>query len=293
MNFLRFFISWKFWLSIVLMFIIVVGIIYWSKDYLASITHHGEKIEVPKIDSLTLMDAEKLLSEYDLKLDVDSTKFEEKYLPFQIYRQEPMPGNFVKKGRSISVKANPKTFRPVKLPDLIDRSIRLARQHLDLVSLKVNNITYEPHIAKDVVLKVTYKNKEVFPGQELPKYAMVDLVLGEGYRENVEIPNLRGLTISEALTLLDEVELSLGFIAKEATTDSLSARIFDQLPSAGTMIEMGQPINVWITNAEVRADETHGLAEFPDSLKVQEDPDPIAPTTNDSFKLDSQDENDG
>lgn len=269
MNFLRFLISWKFWLSIVLMLIITAGILYWSQGYLNEITHHNEKTKVPEIVDLTLIDAEKLLAKQGLKLTVDSIKFEEKYSPFQIYKQEPSAGNYVKKGRSISVKANPRTFRPVKMPSLIDRSIRLARQHLDLVSLKVGNITYEPHIAKDVVLKVLYNSQEVFPGQELPKYAMVDLVLGEGDRENVEIPNLRGLTTSEALAILDQVELSLGSIVKdEEVTDSLSARIYDQLPSAGSMLEMGQPINIWITNAEIEATEDYPLAEFPDSLKI-------------------------
>ncbi|APD06140.1 non-specific serine/threonine protein kinase [Flavobacteriaceae bacterium UJ101] len=275
MNFLRFLISWKFWLSIILMLAISIGILYWSQGYLNSITHHNEKVEVPNVDSLTIMEAEKLLAEHNLNLTIDSIKFEEKYKPFQIYKQEPLAGNFVKKGRSISVKANPKTFRPVKMPNLIDRSIRLARQHLDLVSLKVGNITYEPHIAKDVVLKVTYNGQEAFPGQELPKYATVDLVLGEGYRENVEIPNLRGLTTSEALAILDQVELSLGSVVKNEVTDSLSARIYDQLPSAGTMIEMGQPINIWITNAKVEADEEHQLAEFPDSLRIQSNSDII------------------
>ncbi|MFV0529900.1 MAG: PASTA domain-containing protein [Flavobacteriales bacterium] len=259
------------------MFLISIGILYWSRGFLNSITNHGEKIKVPKIDSLTLMEAEKLLEEYDLKLSVDSIKFEEEYKPFQIYKQEPEAGNYVKKGRSISVKANPKTFRPVKLPDLIDRSIRLASQHLGLVSLKVGNITYEPHIAKDVVLKVLYNNQEAFPGQELPKYAVVDLVLGEGYKENVEIPNLRGLTLSEAFIVLKQVELSLGSVVKEKVTDSLSARIFDQLPSPGTMLEMGQPVNVWITNAKVEANETHTLAEFPDSLKTKETPEANMP----------------
>lgn len=270
MNFLRFLISWKFWLSILLMLAISIGILYWSQGYLNTITNHNEKIEVPKIDSLTLMEAEKLLAQYDLKLSIDSIKFEEKYKPFQIYQQEPLAGSYVKKGRSIAVKANPRTFRPVKMPNLIDRSIRLARQHLDLVSLKIGNITYEPHIAKDVVLRVTYNGQEAFPGQELPKYATIDLVLGEGYRENVEIPNLRGLTTSEALAILDQVELSLGSVVLNEVTDSLSARIYDQLPSAGTMIEMGQPINIWITNAEVKAEEDHPLAEFPDSLRIKQ-----------------------
>ena len=269
MNFLRFFISWKFWLSIFLMLAICFGILYWSKGYLDKITNHGEKIEVPNIDSLNIMDAEKLLADYDLKLSIDSIKFEEQYKPFQIYKQEPEAGNFVKKGRSISVKANPKTFRPVKMPDLVDRSIRLAKQHLELVSLKIGNITYEPHIAKDVVLKILYNGNQILSGQELPKYATVDLVLGEGYRENVEIPNLRGLTVPEALIILDEVELSLGTIVSEEVTDSLSAKVFDQIPSAGTMLEMGQPINLWITNAEVEANEDHELAELHDSLKIR------------------------
>lgn len=260
MNFLRFFISWKFWLSIILMLFISLGIIYWSSGYLKSITHHGEKIEVPSLDSLTLMDAQELLNKMNLTLTVDSIKFEEAYKPFQIYQQEPLAGNFVKEGRSISVKANPKTHRPVKMPNLIDRSIRLARQHLDLVSLKVGNITYEPHIAKDVVLRVLYRGKEVSPGQELPKYALVDLVLGEGYKENVEIPNLKGLTVTQALTVLDETELSLGTIVKQQVTDSLSAKVFDQLPSAGTMIEMGQPINIWITNGEIMSTKEDPLA---------------------------------
>ncbi len=262
MNFLRFLTSWKFWINIVLMFIISLGIIYWSRSYLNSITNHGEKIEVPNLDSLTLSEAQEVVKEHHLTLNIDSINFEEAYKPFQIYQQEPLAGNFVKEGRSISVKANPRTHRPVKMPNLIDRSIRLARQHLDLVSLKVGNITYEPHIAKDVVLRALYKGKEVSPGQELPKYALVDLVLGEGYKENVEIPNLRGLTVTQALSVLDNVELSLGSIVQQQVTDSLSAKIFDQLPSAGTMIEMGQPINIWITNGDIQPSEDQPLAEI-------------------------------
>ncbi len=259
----------------ILMLLITGGIIYWSQGYLNSITNHGEKIEVPKIDSLSIMDAKEILAKHNLSIIIDSAKFEEKHQPFQIYKQEPKAGNYVKKGRSISVKANPKTFKPVKMPSLVDRSIRLARQHLDLVSLKVGNITYEPHIAKDVVLKTIFNGNEIFPGQELPKYATVDLVLGEGYKENVEVPNLRGLTTSEAIVLLDKVELDLGNIISNNVNDSLSAKIYDQSPSAGTMLEMGLPINLWITNSQVNANHKHDLAKFPDSLKIATNPNSI------------------
>ncbi len=248
MSLLYFLISRKLWLNLLLMFIIVAGILYWSKGYLDKITHHGKKIEVPSVEGISLIEAKILLERHKLGLSVDSTKFKEEYSPFQVYDEKPPAGSFVKEGRSIAVKANPRTFKPVKLPNLIDRSIRLARQHLYLTSLKIGEITYEPYVARDVVLKVLFNGKKIQPGEELPRYATVDLVLGGGDKVHVEVPNLSGLTLVEASSVLSKENLSVGKIVKQNVTDSLSAMIIQQSPAPGAMIQMGELIDVWISN---------------------------------------------
>jgi len=248
MSLLYFLISRKLWLSLLLMFIIVAGILYWSRGYLDKITHHGEKIEVPNVEGVSLIEAKILLEKHKLGISIDSTKFEEEYKPFQVYNEKPPAGSFVKQGRSIAVKVNPRTFKPVKLPNLIDRSIRLARQHLRLTSLKIGEITYEPYVAKDVVLKVFFNGKEIQPGEELPRYATVDLVLGGGDKAHVEVPNLSKLTLAQASSVLSRDSLSIGEITKQNVTDSLSAIIIRQSPAPGAMIKMEELIDVWISN---------------------------------------------
>ena len=49
---------------------------------------------------------------------------------------------------------------------------------------KVVNVDAHDNIGKDMVLKMMFEEKEIKPGEMLPKTSKIDLVLGNGNRPN-------------------------------------------------------------------------------------------------------------
>ena len=166
--------------------------------WLDSYTNHNEFVEVPDLSKMKINEATAKLEELGLTYEVDSSRFDPNTKPFAIMDFYPTAQSRVKEGRRIFIKSNPKTYRPVELPDLIGKSKRLAFTQLEISGLKIGKIIYEPDLAKDAVLKILYNGKIVKAGEQLPRFATVDLVLGRGMLAGVRMPNLINLTLTDA-----------------------------------------------------------------------------------------------
>ena len=92
-------------------------------------------------------------------------------------------------------------------------------------------------------------------GEVLNKGSSVNLVVGMGTsKEKVAVPNLSGLTISQADELLMSNSLNLGRVFYDDTIeDTLTAQIFNQRPldtlENGTKVKLnlGKVIDIWLT----------------------------------------------
>ena len=85
----------------------------------------------------------------------------------------------------------------------------------------------------------------------IPKGSNITVVLGDGRgNEDVEVPNLIGLSLSEARFALSGVGLSLGNVQYDANTlDSLSATVTIQQPSVSTgYVTIGSAIDITLSN---------------------------------------------
>lgn len=229
--------------------------------WLASYTNHGESVEVPDLSSMNIQQATQTLDELGLTYEVDSVNFDPKKKPYSIIDFFPNSNSKVKEGRRIFIKANPRTYRPVELPDLIGKSKRLALTQLDISGLRVGNIIYEPDLAKDAVLKIVYKGQIVKPGTVLPRFAVVDLVLGRGMLTGVSTPNLVGLDAESAKRMIKENFFELGQIKFIGNSkDTIGARVVYQFPFTNEPYDQGQPIDIWLSNKS--------MAEIKDHLKM-------------------------
>ncbi len=229
--------------------------------WLASYTNHGESVEVPDLSSMTIQQATQTLDDLGLTYEVDSVNFDPKKKPYSIIDFFPNSASKVKEGRRIFIKANPKTYRPVELPDLIGKSKRLALTQLDISGLRVGNIIYEPDLAKDAVLKIVYNGQIVKPGTVLPRFAIVDLVLGRGMLTGVSTPNLVGLDLESAKNSIKENFFELGQIKFIGNSkDTIGARVVYQFPFTNEPYDQGQPIDIWLSNKS--------MAEIKDHLKM-------------------------
>ncbi|MFY8186698.1 MAG: PASTA domain-containing protein [Flavobacterium sp.] len=164
-------------IAIVVTIVIVNILLFW----LDSKTNHGEEITVPNLSALTIDEASKKLESVGLTYQIlDTLHYNPKYPKFGVLEQEPVANYKVKSGRKIYLKLNASDYQIVTVPDLVEKTLRQAEPTLQALGLQVGKITYEPYLAKDMVLEMKFKGKTLKPGDKLPKTSAIDLTLGDG-----------------------------------------------------------------------------------------------------------------
>ena len=68
----------------------------------------------------------------------------------------------------------------VTFPDLKNKTFRQATNALRALGLVEGELKYVPDLAKDIVLEVSYKGKQLKAGDKLMKNSKIDFVLGDG-----------------------------------------------------------------------------------------------------------------
>lgn len=236
---------WKVLVNVIVAMAVFAGLVWLTFRWLEYHTNHGKEIPVPNVMNMTVHDAIKVLDDSGLEYEVDSAQFNPVYKPFQVLMISPTPGSRVKGGRTILLKVNPRTWAKVAVPDIIDRYKGLAFNQLNLVGLKVGDTLYEPSIQRDAVLRILFNSRPIKPGELLPKFSTVDLVIGSGPMRNVTIPNLVGRTVQEAKKIIAQNLFEVGIVDYESGAADESAIIYYQDPPAGALRDQGMQIDLW------------------------------------------------
>lgn len=258
MNFLRFLISRHFIISLVLATVIAIGVGYATSQWLFVFTKHNKTVEVPDMSKMEVSVAMLKLRDLDLKFEIDSSRYDSTRSPYAVLDYYPLSGSVVKLGRRIYLKSNPSTWRDVIMPDLINKSKRIAYTKLQILGLKVGDTIYEKDAAKDVILRVMYNNREIKPGAKLPKYSWVDLVIGRGLESNVHTPSYLEMTLENAKQLIRQNFFEVGSIIYQKPSDSLlmssdtlMAKVFYQDPPPSAISDEGLPVSLWISKLPI------------------------------------------
>lgn len=240
---------------------IVVGIIlmffYW---YLPKVTNHDETITVPDLQGRHIEEIADYLSERGLRYEISSDSgYSGDHQALTVLKQYPLPATLVKEKRKIYLTLNATNPPTVKMPGLIDLSIKIARIKLESLGLKVGNISYEPDMAFNAVLKQLYKGKDVEEGTGIFKGEAIDLVIGDGYgKSDFPVPDLVGIQLDEAEFILAGIGLKTGSIieAPLVETDTLPmGTVIQQTPEKGKKIRIGEVVDLWVKEYEKYAKE--------------------------------------
>ncbi|MBB6372221.1 PASTA domain-containing protein [Chryseobacterium shigense] len=248
--------NWKVLLNLVVAIGIFVGLVWVTFRWLEYHTNHGQEIPVPNVINKSVYDAVKILEDTGLEYEVDSAEYNPKYKPFQVLKMHPLSSSRVKPGSLVRIVVNPRTWAPITVPDVINKYSGLAFQRLDQVGLKIGDTIYEPSIQKDALLRVLYKGNAVNPGSRLPRFSIIDVVVGSGPMRNISIPNVVGLSVKEARAVIAKNLFEVGLIEHEDGSKDESDIIYYQDPASGDVRDQGMQIDLWAskrTPAELRA----------------------------------------
>jgi len=182
------------------------------------------------------------LSQYDVRA-VDMRKNHDDIPKDVIISQDKAVGEKIKPGEfaqiEFEVSDGPLL---VKIPDLRRNEYRQAQTELTQLGLKPNIIEeYNEIVTKGVVIRTEPDiNEQVKPGTVVNIY----ISLGPEIKYSL-VPNLLGKSKSEALNLLVGAKLTMGKISPEDMTYARD-KIIRQEPKAGTEVEEGTPVNIFL-----------------------------------------------
>lgn len=234
--------------------ILIVAILLWGLSaYLRKYTQHGIEVKVPDIKGMLVTDAEHELASQELKLVVNDTTYSDAYPFGAIVEQDPTPNSNVKHGRSVYVTVNASGKRQIFMPDLHDISYRQAETTLRGIGLVVDEeYDYEPSAYRDLVLDIKNEDGEsIEPGEKIAVGTKVRLVVGFGRgTEQVEVPNVIGMTPSDARRTLLGSRLTVGAVTCDEAVeeDGAPLYVYRQTPNEGEIVIEGEPVTLRLSS---------------------------------------------
>lgn len=244
---LKSFFHWKVLINLLVAIGLLIGLVWLTFRWLQHHTHYGQEIPVPNVMNMSVKDAIKELESQGLSYEVDSFKYNPKYLPLQVLDIFPKPGAKVKGARNIILKVNPSTWGKVQVPDVLNVYKGLAFRQLEQVGLKVGDTIYEHNIQKDAIIRMLYEGGALKPGTLLPRFSSINIVIGTGPMRDITVPNLIGMTVAEAKKSIVENLFESGLIEYESGEDE-DAIVYYQDPKIGDLRDQGMQIDLWASH---------------------------------------------
>ncbi len=258
--------------NLVLLFLIAgILVVLFFFMYLPGVTHHGETITVPNLEGMQLEEMEEFLGKRNFRYEVADSGYSEQYPPLTILKQYPLPGSKVKEKRKIYLTVRARKPKSVKMPNLIDGSLKNAELVLRSYGLKLGKIEYKPDLASNAVLEQQMDGKVVEPGTMVPLGTEIDLIVGDGLGNRVfQMPNFLGLELEEAgftivgsglnigsvmVNVLDTVDIlnvleQVREMEVEVDTSAviMSGHVYKQHPPAGEEVRLGEQVDLWVVS---------------------------------------------
>ena len=185
-------------IAIALLVIIIEVAFFSLKGY----TRHGEEIVVPDFIGLN---CDSILEQCkdDFHFVMLDSVYTKSLAEGSVYQQDPLPNSKVKKGRNLYYVKVSEAPEKVMMPNLKNLSLRQAMVILRANGLKVSELEFVDHFAKNAVVEQEFKGEVIEPGTELVKGSPIKLKVGYG-RDDVRtnLPNLIAAKKSDVRNLL-------------------------------------------------------------------------------------------
>lgn len=216
-------------------------------------TRHGARRVVPDLSGVALSDAERIARENDLELHINDSLFVPAYAGGIILDQLPEGGVEVKPGRTVYITINSFRQKMVPVPYVAGRSLRQAKNMLEIAGLEIKELIYRPDMATNYVLEQFCDRQQILAESrvEAEMGSGITLYVGVEPEENVAlVPQVVGLSLRDAKSRLWESGLNVGKIDFEEGINLLNqkeARLYAQSPSAETATTLGSEVTLRLT----------------------------------------------
>lgn len=252
-----------------LLLVFILGFVFFES--LGWITNHGSYLKVPSVSGLSVDKAVSQLEKAGFEVIITDSSYNDS-LPLNIVRKQlPEADATVKVNRTVFLNINPQSLPLIDMPKLDGLSYRFALDKLKKSHLELKDTTMTPNFMKGSVLSQSYNGVEIKPGTKIRWGSAVSLEIGGGNEDiKIKVPNLVGLTVSEAREVLKNNSIVLASILTSGEiTDTANAFVFRQNPDVSGYdntpfyIQPGQTMDIWIQRDRPVLDSTQAAMPPP------------------------------
>ena len=220
------------WMNLLAGLVLMVILLFLLSILLGPLTRHGKNKTVPNVVGKSFDEAQKILNNSGLDVEVQDSIYIDTTAKGTVLRQVPDGDAIVKYSRTVHLTVNRHVPPMVEMPNLKDFSLRNAELQLKNMGLRVGDTFYVHDFAKNTVQEWRYKGSPIAPGTKIRQGSSIDLVLSDGVGDTeFTVPNLVGMTFGEAKKFLESNGLSfLSIMPDPDVTDTASAFIYEQHP---------------------------------------------------------------
>jgi serine/threonine-protein kinase len=212
---------------------------------------------VPDLVGRDVVYALEILTDLGLNIKVKGSEYSRDIAKHHVIVQEPGPGQEIKAGRDVRILLS-KGTRTILMPDLSGLSIhraRLAIQENGLCGGQVSFTHHRGNFTRDDVIAHTPG-----PGQWVRRESCVDLLVSLGpLRAAYEMGNLRGLSLDEAVTLIEKSGLIVGNIKYGFDAAKPEHTIIDHNPKYGYRISEKDAVDLTVNRNPSRPKDSAGV----------------------------------
>lgn len=230
-------------------------------------TRHGARRTVPDFAGIRLDEAQRLADKHDLKIHVNDSLFVPAYEGGIVLDQLPEGGVEVKPGRTVYVTINSFREKMVPVPYVAGRSLRQAKNMLEIAGLEIEKLVYRPDIATNYVLEEYCRGRQVTADSDIEAEMGSGVTLHVGVEPEsgtTVVPQLVGASLREAKGRLWEAGLNVGRILFDEQIELLDrkeARVYVQAPSAERSAGLGSSVELRLTLDSKKLSEYRTAAE--------------------------------
>lgn len=239
------------WANILLGIGILLLLSFIFLQSLSWITRHDKTLAVPLVTGKPYDEAKKILEAQGFDVEVQDTTYTDTAALSSVVRQFPNAESRVKMNRTVFLTINRNAPPDIEMPNLEGLSFRSAQIALQQHGLKLEDTIYTTYFARNMVLEQRQDGKRIQAGTKLPMGSKIVLVLGSGAGgQEFDVPDLFGMTVSDAKQILESSGLTVGTIQPSGADPNQF--IYKQQPDHLTLsgkvnhIRQGQYIDLWV-----------------------------------------------
>lgn len=246
-------------------------------------TRHNSHRTVPDFTGISYDDAKRLAAGRQLRLHINDSLFVTAFDGGIVLDQLPESGTTVKKDRTIYITINAYGQRMVEVPYVAGRSLRQAKNMLEIAGLGIEELVYMPDMATNFVLEQWCDGVKMEKGDKI-QMGMgrgVTLHVGVGEHNRSVTPKVIGLSLRMAKSRLWESGFNVGKVEFDDNINRLNrdmALVCMQSEAAGRTKELGTEVSLHLSldTARIGAASRQSDADLKDYLRRVEGIDSLA-----------------